>query len=101
MRIVIPHTLGKAEVRRRIDAKIGAAGDKASEMLGAMASVNMEWADADHLRMDVSAMGFDVPCTLEVADSELVLEVQVPAGLGFARGMIENVIREKGEKLLR
>lgn len=101
MRIAIPHTLGKDEVRRRIAAKMGGAEGKASELLGALVSVEMAWIDADRLKMDVSAMGFDVPSTLEIGERELVFDVTVPAALGFARKMIEGTIREKGDKLLR
>ena len=50
--------------------------------------------------MDVSAMGFTVPCAVTLEEAELVIDVTMPDGLGFARRMIEGVIREKGEKLL-
>lgn len=100
MRVAIPHTLGKDEVRNRIEAKVGRMGEKATETLGAMVTVETSWIDADHLKLDVSAMGFAVPSTLEIDETEIVFEVEVPAALGFARGMIENAIREKGTKLL-
>ncbi len=100
MRIAIPHTLGKDEVRRRVEAKVGRVGEKASETLAAMVTVETSWVDADHLTMDVSAMGFSIPCALEIAEQELVFDVEMPQGLGFARGMIERTIRDKGEKLL-
>lgn len=100
MRIAIPHTLGKDEVRRRIEAKVGRVGEKASETLGAMVTVETSWVDADHLKMDVSAMGFDVPSTLQLDEAEIVFEVTVPAALGFARSMIESTVREKGMKML-
>lgn len=100
MRIAIPHSLGKDEVRRRVEAKVGRIGEKATETLGAMVSVETSWIDADNLKMDVSAMGFAVPATLAIADSEIVFDVEVPAALGFARKMVEQAIRERGEKLL-
>ncbi|MDF8332114.1 polyhydroxyalkanoic acid system family protein [Novosphingobium cyanobacteriorum] len=100
MRIAIPHTLGKDEVRRRIETKVGRVGEKASETLGAMVTVETSWVDADHLQMDVSAMGFEVPTALAIEDSQIVFDVEVPAMLGFARKMIEQAITEKGTKLL-
>jgi hypothetical protein len=45
-------------------------------------------------------MGYTVPSTLEIAESALVFDVTIPGGLGFARSMIESMIRERGEKLL-
>lgn len=100
MKVSIPHTLGKDEVRRRLHARAGEAEGKASDMLGGAVSIQMQWLDEDHLKMDVSAMGFTIPCALEIQDAALEFDVDIPAGLGFARKMIEGAIREKGEKLL-
>lgn len=100
MRVAIPHSLDKDEVRRRMQEKAGKASAKASDLLGSLASVDMAWRDEDHLVMDVSAMGFTVPCAVTLEEAELVIDVTMPDGLGFARRMIEGVIREKGEKLL-
>jgi len=100
MRISIPHTLGKDEVRRRIESKVGRIGEKASETLGAMVTVETSWIDPDNLKMDVSAMGFAVPATLAIEDAQIVFDVEIPAALGFARGMVEQAIRDRGAKLL-
>ncbi|MCW1383843.1 polyhydroxyalkanoic acid system family protein [Novosphingobium sp. KCTC 2891] len=100
MRISIPHTLGKEEVRRRLNARMGEAEGKAADIVGGMVSIDMSWVDQDHMKMDVSAMGFQVPCALEIEETALAFDVEIPAGLGFARKMIEGTIREKGEKLL-
>ena len=100
MRISIPHTLGKDELRRRLEARRGEASDKASGVLGSLASVEQHWRDADTLVMDVSAMGFTIPCVAIIEESALVFEVTMPPGLGFVRGTIEAIIREKSAKLL-
>lgn len=100
MRLAIAHSLGRDEVRRRMEAKVERAGAKASEVLGAMVSVETSWIDADRLRMDVTAMGFAIPTTATIGDSDLAFEIDIPGPLLFARGLIERAIREKGEKLL-
>lgn len=100
MRITIPHDLGRDEVRRRIRARTGEAGAKAEALLGGPMTLDLVWLDDDHLRVEASAMGFSVPSSLTIEDEALVFEVEIPAGLGFARKMIEGTIREKGEKLL-
>lgn len=100
MQITLPHTLGKDEVRRRLESRLGNASGKASELIGGMAQVETSWVDSDHLAMNISAMGFTIPSTVAIEENQLVFDVDVPAGLGFARGMIEGMIREKGEKLL-
>jgi hypothetical protein len=100
MRISIAHTLGKDELRRRLEARRHEATMKTSALIGGLASVEQHWRDADTLVMDVSAMGFTVPCAATIEETALVFEVTMPPGLGFARGMIEGIIREKSEKLL-
>ena len=100
MKISTPHTLGKDEVRRRLHARAGEAEGKAADMLGGAVSVQMQWLDEDHLTMDVSTMGFAIPCALEIQDQALEFDVEIPQGLGFARKMIEGAIREKSVKLL-
>jgi hypothetical protein len=100
MRVSIPHTLGKDEVRRRMAARLGDAEDKARGMLGSLATVETTWADEDTLALVVSAMGYAIPCTATIAEESLDFEVAIPAGAGFARRMIESAVREKGERLL-
>jgi hypothetical protein len=100
MRLEIPHTLGKDEVRRRIATRIDGAEEKASVLIGGPLSLKLAWIDHDRLSVEASAMGYIVPSTLEIGEAALVFEVTIPGGLGFARGMIESLIRERGEKLL-
>ncbi|WP_221214687.1 polyhydroxyalkanoic acid system family protein [Novosphingobium hassiacum] len=96
MRMAIPHTLGREEARRRLRDKAGRAAEKAD----GMATVTTAFTDDDHMTMSVTAMGYTVDCHVEVAESELVVDVDIPASLGFAKRMIEGVIREKSGKLL-
>ncbi len=100
MRLEIPHSLGKDEVRRRITARMGDAEGKLGAMAGGAVNLTMRWIDTDRLAVDANAMGYTVPSTMDITDAALVFDVTIPAGLGFARGMIENLIRERGEKLL-
>jgi hypothetical protein len=100
MRVSIPHTLGKDEVRRRMHARLGDAEDKAKGLLGSLASLETEWTGDDTLAITVNAMGYSIPCTAAINETALDFEVTIPPGVGFARGMIESAIREKGERLL-
>ncbi|ABD27392.1 hypothetical protein Saro_2957 [Novosphingobium aromaticivorans DSM 12444] len=96
MRIAIPHSLDRDEARRRLRDKAAQAADKAE----GMATVTTAFADDDHMTMTVGAMGYTVDCAVELTESELVVEVDIPASLGFARRMIEGMIRDKSGKLL-
>jgi len=96
MRIAIPHSLGRDEARRRLREKSAVAMAKAESM----ATITTHFADDDHMVMSVGAMGYTVDCSVEIADTELVVDVDLPASLGFAKRMIEGVIKEKTGKLL-
>ncbi|MES2303486.1 MAG: polyhydroxyalkanoic acid system family protein [Pseudomonadota bacterium] len=96
MRIAIPHSLDRDEARRRLREKTSQAALKAD----GMATVTTEFVDEDHLKMAVGAMGYTVDCAVEITDSELVVDVDIPASLGFAKRMIEGVIRERSTKFL-
>jgi hypothetical protein len=100
MRVSIPHSLGKDEVRRRMHARLGDAEDKARGLLGSMATLETQWTGADTLALAVNAMGYTIPCTATIGETALEFEVEIPAGAGFARKMIESAIRDKGERLL-
>lgn len=100
MRVSIPHTLGKDEVRRRMHARMGDAEEKAQGLLGSLASLETEWTGEDTLAIMVSAMGYSIPCSAEINETALDFEVAIPPGVGFARSMIESAIRQKGERLL-
>lgn len=100
MRVSIPHTLGKDELRQRITVRLGQAEEKAQGLLGSLASVETRWADEDTLDVVVSAMGYTIPCSAAITEASLDFEVEIPAGAGFARRMIESAVREKGEKLV-
>ena len=100
MRLEIPHTLGKDEVRRRIAARMDGAEAKAGAIVGGPLSLDLAWITTDRLSVKATAMGYSVPATLDITETALVFDVTIPGGLGFARGMIENMIRERGEKLL-
>jgi hypothetical protein len=100
MRVSIPHTLGKDELRRRMRTRLGDAQDKARGLLGSMTSLETEWTGEDSLAIMVNAMGYSIPCTAAIEDASLDFDITIPPGVGFARGMIESAIREKAGRLL-
>ncbi len=100
MRLEIPHSLGKAELRRRISARMDAAEAKASALIGGSMALALHWISEDRLSVEASAMGYTVPATLDLTETTMVFDVTIPNGLGFARNMIAGAIRERGEKLL-
>ena len=98
MRVAIPHTLDKAEVRRRLSTR---TGELAGHIPGGFAQVRHEWLGEDEMRLSVSAMGAAVDALLEVEEHQVVVNVELPPQLGFFSGIIEQAVRDKGTKLLR
>ena len=98
MRVAIPHSLDKAEVRRRLSTR---TGELANHIPGGLAQVDQEWVGEDRMRMSVSAMGAAVTALIEVEERQVVVNVELPPQLGFFSGIIEQAVRDKGTKLLR
>ena len=98
MRVAIPHTLGKAEVRRRLTSR---TPDLAGFIPGGFATVEHEWIDEDHMRLAVGALGQSITSMLDVEEHQVVVNVDLPPQLAFVGGAIERAIHEKATKLLR
>ncbi|AHE51870.1 polyhydroxyalkanoic acid system family protein [Sphingomonas sanxanigenens] len=95
--IDIPHKLDRAEVRRRMAAKVG---DLPKHIPGGMAEVRSSWPSEDRMNVVVSAMGQDVVCDLDVQDHLVRVSLVLPPLLGMMSGMIEAVVRERGRSVL-
>lgn len=97
MRVAVPHSLGREEARRRIKGRSHELGDL---IPGGMAEVSSRWANDDRLELGITAMGQTVSGSVEIGDSEIAIEVVLPAALSFVEPMVRNAIEAKGRKLL-
>ncbi len=93
--LTIPHDLGRAEARRRID---GGFGDLARH-LGGMGSVTKTW-EGDRLSFAFSVMGEAISGIVEVADKTVRLEVLLPGLLGLIAGKVKGRLQKQGQLLL-
>jgi hypothetical protein len=91
----VPHRLGAAEAKRRIQANIGKLGDK----LPAGATVTPVW-EGDRLRLDVAMLGQQMEAGLEILDTLVRITVHLPPALAFFRQAIEAGLRQSGTALL-
>ena len=98
MRVPIRHSLGKEEARRRLKAR---SGDLAGMMPGGMADVVVTWPDEDRMNLAVTAMGSNVNAVVEVSDSAVVVEVNLPMALKFFEPLIRGAVEKNGQKLLK
>ncbi len=95
--VVIPHQIGRAEARRRIDTRIGQGRELVQK-----AGLTMQdpvW-DGDTLAFVVGAMGQTVSGTIAVEDEAARVEVQLPLLLGMFSAKVRQAIAEKGGELL-
>ena len=91
----IPHQLGKAGVRARLDGGIGRLGEK----IPGGAVVQHRW-DGDTLHFTVQAMGQAIKSTATVFDRHVHAVVDLPGLLAMLAGPIKAAIQSEAPKLL-
>ena len=94
--IDLPHSLGAAEAKRRLQSRIGELKD---HIPGGAAEVQSSWA-GDRMDLRVSALGQDVSAKIDVLERSVRLELVLPPMLSFFGKQIEALIRRKGPELL-
>ncbi len=97
MRLAIPHHITRAAARLRLDARLmellGQFGDRAEE-------VSHEWrGDTMHFRGKAS--GLKVEGTIEVTDSEIILESKLPFFAKPFESRIRQSVELEAEKMFR
>lgn len=92
----IPHKLGKAGVRQRLDGGIGRIGEK----IPGGGTVEHRW-DGDTMYFTVQAMGQAIRSELTVFEDKVHAVVDLPAFLGLFAGQVKAVIEKEAPKLLR
>lgn len=95
--IDIPHQLTRAEVRRRMQARIG---ELPSHIPGGVAEVRSTWPGEDRMTLAVAAMGQTLAATIDIEDSVVRVSMTLPPMLSFLSGVIASAVRQKGGKLL-
>ncbi|HYD14167.1 MAG TPA: polyhydroxyalkanoic acid system family protein [Allosphingosinicella sp.] len=91
----VPHNLGAAEARRRIQANL----HKLEGKLPAGATVTPAW-EGERLRLDVAMLGQQVQANLEVFDTRVTITVLLPPALAFFGEAIRAGLRQSGAALL-
>ncbi|GAA3997591.1 polyhydroxyalkanoic acid system family protein [Sphingomonas humi] len=91
----LPHKLGRAEARRRIEDNI----HKLTGFIPGGGNVTHQW-QGDRLDLDIGAMGQSVTARIEVEEALLRVHVALPGLLGMMAKPIEAALRSKGSELL-
>ncbi len=95
IRIDLPHRLGAAEAKRRMQEGIG----KLSDHVPGGADVRSRW-DGDRMFLDVAAMGQQVTGHIDVEENKVRLELTLPAFLQLFASKIEGALKKRGTTML-
>jgi hypothetical protein len=94
--ITIPHQLGRAEARRRIEAGFA---NILRQLPGGGGACTQRW-DADRLSFSVSGLGQTVSGVVEVLDAAVTMQLQLPGVLGLLAGGLQSRLQKAGQLLL-
>lgn len=92
----IPHQLGRAEARRRIQTGFA---NLLRQLPGAGGSYSEHW-DGDKLTFSVSGMGQAVSGVVDVLDAEVAIDLQLAGLLGMLAGGLKGRLQQAGQLLL-
>lgn len=95
IQVDLPHKLGAAEAKRRIEGGIG----RLKDFVPGGAEVRSAWT-GDRLGLQVNAMGQEVNAQIDVQDSYVRVELLLPPALAFFGQAIEAALKRKGKDLL-
>ena len=94
--IVVPHHLSEGEALERIK---GLLGDLKREHSGSFSDLKEEWSGSGG-RFSVKAMGMSVTGGLAVSPGQVAMTGDLPLAATPFKGRIEQMVRERMERLL-
>ena len=94
--VSIPHSLGREEAARRL--KSGLARVRGA--LGGQFAVLEESWSGDHLDLRVAVLGHATTGTIDVADDQVRIELQLPHLLGVIAQQAQALIQKQGRLML-
>ena len=95
IQVDIPHKLGAAEAKRRIDGGIG----RLKDFIPGGAEVRSAWTE-DRLGLQIGAMGQEVNAQIDVRDTHVRVELLLPPALAFFGQTIAGALQRTGAELL-
>jgi len=94
--ISIPHQLGRAEARRRIEAGFA---NILQQLPGSGGTCSQRW-DGDRLTFGVTAMGQTVAGVIDVLDAAVTMEIELPGVFGMLANGLKDRLQKAGQLLL-
>lgn len=97
MRVTLPHDLTKDEVRRRMHKHADEIG---SFFPPGLAKVTTDWPSEDRMTITAVVMGQTIPGGVDVRDSDVVIEMDLPLLFSVMKGPLEAAVKKEGGRLL-
>jgi hypothetical protein len=94
--ITIPHQLGRAEAHRRIETGFA----KLVNLLPGKTGTYSENWDGDQLTFSVAAVGQTIGGVIDVLDTEVKMQIQLPGLLGLIANGLKDRLHKAGRLLL-
>jgi len=98
--VTIPHSLGKAEARRRIEEGFGRMRQQMTGGMGAMMLSFQDRWEGDRLHFDGGGLGQKMSGRLDVRDDAVAIEIDLPEILAAIADKITGRLKTEGQKLL-
>lgn len=95
--VSIPHQLGRATARRRIEENFA----KFVHQLPGGASASSERWDGDRLIFDIAVLGQTIAGVINVLDTVVTMEIELPGVLGIVASGLKDRLQKAGSLLLR
>lgn len=92
LEIRVPHSLGREELHRRIDAAVARARTEYEPQVG---PIEADWVEQDRLDVGLSVMGMRFDGQVDVRDTEVLVRVQLPGMASLFAGQIRDGIQER------
>jgi putative polyhydroxyalkanoate system protein len=92
LEVRVPHSLGKDEVRRRLEHAVVRARDEYADNVGA---IEASWQGDDLLAVGVNVMGMQIDGEVEILVEELLVRLEVPMMAALFAGRIREGIEER------
>ena len=94
--VTLPHQLGRAEARRRIENGFGKI---AHALPGGVGRSSERW-EGDRLVFSIAAMGQTISGFIDVQETAVTMEIHLPGVLGLLAHGLKDRLRKTGQLLL-
>jgi hypothetical protein len=94
--ITIPHQLGRAEARRRIESGFA----RIIQLIPGSGGAGSQRWDGDRLSFSAQAIGQPISGVINVLDAAVTMEIELPGVLGMIAGGLKERLQKAGQLLL-